>query len=184
MIEYVFPPFPGDALVLAGSVLSAHKGPGFVPVFLVVTLGSVLGAWFDFEVGRWLIEPKDTVVHRWFARPKVSLRINRVVAAFERHGDRYLIINRFLPGIRALFFVAAGMAGFTRRRTLLIAAVAATLWNAMIVVVGGVVGANLVELLRFAERYAAATWVLVIVACAIAFIRYRRRQRRTQIRDL
>jgi len=183
-IEYVFPPFPGDAIVLAGSVVSAHRGLDFIPVFFVVTLGSVVGAWLDFEVGCWLTKPKNTFVHRWFARPKVAVRIDRLVAAFERHGDRYLVINRFLPGVRALFFVAAGMAGFTRTRTLLIATAAATLWNGVILVVGAVIGANLADLLLFAQRYATAAWVLVIVACVVVFIRYRRRQRGTQTQDL
>ena len=170
-VEYVFPPFPGDAIVLAGSVLAGHRGLDFVPIFAAVTLGSLLGAWVDFEVGRWLASPRDTWVHRWFARPKVAGAVDQVTRGFAKHGDFYLVINRFLPGIRAFFFVAAGMAGFSRTRTLAIAVSAATLWNALILVVGAVVGANLEALLHFAKRYSQLAWLFVAVVLLSLLLR-------------
>ena len=177
-IEYVFPPFPGDAVVLAGSVLAGHRGLDFIPIFAAVTLGSLLGAWIDFEVGRWLAQPRNTRIHRWFAKPKIATAIGHITRGFAKHGDFYLVINRFLPGIRALFFVAAGMAGYGRSRTLVIAVSAATLWNGLILIVGAVVGANLEALLQFAKRYGQCAWLFFALGLMFLFLRHQWRKKR------
>lgn len=177
-IEYVFPPFPGDAVVLAGGVLATHGGLDIVPIFAFITAGSLLGAGLDYEVGCWLSGPRDTFLHRWIRRPGVSRTVERIRRGFTRHGDLYLVINRFLPGVRALFFVAAGLSSFPRRRTLLMAFIAAMLWNGLILGVGAVIGANLDELLRFAEGYAQVAWAVVVGAIVIVVIRGRIRAKR------
>ena len=182
-VEYVFPPFPGDAIVLAGSVLAGHRGLDFVPIFAAVTLGSLLGTWVDFEIGRWLASPRETWIHRCFARPRVAAAIDQITRGFARHGDFYLVINRFLPGIRAFFFVAAGMVGFGRTRTLVIAVSAATLWNALILVVGAIVGANLEALLYFAKRYSQIAWLFVAVALVVVVVRARWRKKRQRLEE-
>jgi len=168
-IEYVVPPFPGDAVVLAGSVVAGGQGLGFIPVFVATTVGSVFGAWLDFELGVWLAKPGDSVLHRFVRRPRVSKSVEAVKSGFSRHGDAYLLVNRFLPGVRAFFFLAAGLAGFSRRRMLVIAAVAAMLWNAAILVVGLKIGANIEALLAFGEQYAIYAW-MAVGALAVALL--------------
>lgn len=170
-IEYVFPPFPGDVIVLAGSVLMGSQGYNVVPVFVAVTAGSTLGAWADYELGRWLARPGTTFLHRWFDRPAVSRTVRRMKAGFAKHGDFYLVINRFLPGVRAFFFVAAGMAGFRRARTMVIATLAALLWNGMIVLVGLAIGTNLEDLIAFADRYFRMAWLIVVLAALFLLVR-------------
>jgi membrane-associated protein len=164
MIEYVFPPFPGDALVFGGGIL-ASQGFDFVPVFLAVTLGSVLGAGVDYELGRWLARPGTSWLHRWIARPRVARVVHRFRAGFLRHGMAYLLINRFLPGVRAFFFVAAGHAGLRRGGTLLFAALGALLWNALILIVALSVGHNLDALLAFVKTYSEIAWIFVVLVC-------------------
>ncbi len=51
-IEYVFPPFPGDTIVLLGAWYAVHGALSWPTAFAAVTLGAVLGAWFGWRVGR------------------------------------------------------------------------------------------------------------------------------------
>jgi membrane protein DedA with SNARE-associated domain len=177
-IEYVFPPFPGDAVVLAGGVISGSHIWGFLPVIVAVTAGSVAGAAIDFQLGVWLARPGDGWIHRWFARPRVQNAVGRIVTGFKAHGDLYLLINRFLPGLRAPFFVAAGYAGLRRTRTLLLATAGALIWNAMVLIVGLTIGANLEALLAYSEKYAKFSWIIVLVIGVVVLFRVQRRARK------
>lgn len=147
-LEYVFPPFPGDTVTLAGAVLVSAFGWSFVPVFLAVTGGSVLGAAADFWLGLW-------IGTRWAAREGAQKRaLGRVLQGFRRYGDAYLLINRFLPGARALFFVAAGMVGMPFGRVVLFATLSAVAWNVLLMAVGWWIGSNLDALEGILRNYA------------------------------
>ena len=170
MIEYVFPPFPGDTVTLFGAFLITAKGWSFVAVLGSVLAGSAAGAMADFWLGKVLQK-----------RHVGGDRLARLVARFQRHGEVFLVINRFLPGVRALFFVAAGMAGMRWSRVLLWATVSATLWNLLLIAVGSAVGANFEALQRFFTTYAKLAWgalaALALGWIALAIVRRVRRKR-------
>jgi len=170
-VEYIFPPFPGDAVVFGGGVLVGSQGINLIPVFLAITTGGVLGAWLDFEIGVWLARPRQTRLHRWLLRPKVRSTVERITKGIARHGDIYLVINRFMPGIRAFFFIGAGYAGYPRGRALVFATIAAVLWNALIVTVGLSVGANLDAILNVLATYTQFAWAAVGFVAMLLLIR-------------
>lgn len=168
MIEYVFPPFPGDTVTLAGAVLVTAFGWAFLPVFTAVTVGSIAGSAIAFAAGQWLwrrgfLSPTDGS-HGNEARGTIQ----RLVTRFERHGEAYLVVNRFLPGIRALFFVAAGLAHMRLGRVMLFSAISATLWNLAIMALGLAIGTNLRRIEDIAR-----SWSLVmslIIGAVVLFL--------------
>ncbi len=174
MIEYVVPPFPGDTITLLGAILITGYGWSWWAIFSAVVAGSMAGSLIDYWVGRRLrARPRRGNAARWAS-------LDRVVARFERHGAAYLIVNRFLPGIRALFFVAAGLAGMPLRRVLLFGGLSVALWNGLLILLGAALGANLDSLTRLMRRYTAASWAIlggaVAVYIAVRLIQRRRRR--------
>lgn len=157
-IEYVFPPFPGDTITLFGAFLITSHGWSFLAVFLAVLAGSGAGAMIDFWFGRWL---KRQELSHPTKHPETRARFDRLVARFERHGEVYIVINRFLPAVRSLFFVAAGMAGMRPRWVLLWALVSAALWNLLLIALGTSAGANFEDLQRFFATYSRWTWIAI-----------------------
>jgi len=101
------------------------------------------------------------------------------VAGFARHGPVYVLLNRFLPGIRALFFVAAGLAGRRPAPVLLYATISAVAWNALLMAAGLAVGASWETLHGWFVTYTRIVWALlagaVAVAAAVWWLRRRRR---------
>lgn len=170
-IEYVFPPFPGDFVVLFGAVLVTGYGWSFGLVLAAVMLGSIAGALAAYELGlAW--------ARRRAADPSPRPRpvLDAIVARFQRHGAVFIVVNRFLPGVRALIFVAAGLAGVRRRTVVLYAGVSALLWNLVLMALGALVGANLDRLQAIVERYTAiVTGALIVIVVAFLVIRWRRR---------
>ena len=162
--EYVFPPFPGDFVTVLGAVLVTGYGWSFPLVLGAVMLGSVLGTLAAHQLGVVLARKKK----------KPHRMVESLVRRFERHGAAYMIVNRFLPGIRSLFFVAAGLAGIRRRSVILYGGISALLWNLGLMALGAAVGANLDRLEAIVEQYTAVAWGVVAVIVVVFVWRSRR----------
>ena len=156
-LEYVFPPFPGDTVVVVGAVWAVQTENSLLGVMAAVTLGALLGVGVDWWLGR-------RAAHRVEALPDGRReQVERLVDGFRAYGPVLLVANRFVPGIRALFFVAAGVAELSLPQVMAWAALSAVLWNAVLLLLGAWVGWNL-ELLLDAVRGAG---LLVSVGLAL-----------------
>jgi membrane protein DedA with SNARE-associated domain len=176
-IEYLFPPFPGDMITVFGAFLVVRQGWNGPAVFGAVTAGSVIGFMIDFHVGRWLGRNEE----RWTRGRMARFRpqIDRLVERFARHGGLYLAINRFIPSLRGLFFVAAGMAGLRRWEVLLFGTISALAWNALLLGLGLTVGQSWDRLRAACETYGIILWgALALAAIAVAVRWWLRRRRR------
>lgn len=169
IIEYVFPPFPGDTITLVGAVLIPKAGWPVWGVFGAVMVGTAVGAAIDWRVGIWLAdhETGDTWLHDWLARERVARKIETVKQQFEKWGSAYLMANRFVPAFRAVFFVAAGLARLPLKTVLMFGCLSAGLWNAALLAGGYAVGYNLQELAAIIDTYSQVFWLGVIVAIAL-----------------
>ncbi len=168
LIEYVIPPFPGDTITLLGAVMIASVGWSMPWVLAFVTAGSVGGAWIDYEVGVWLARTKRrTWLHRRLTSASVGPKVDRLCAGFARHGAAYIALNRFLPGVRAFFFVVAGMSGVSRSRALFFAGVSALAWNVLILMVGYAIGFELPRLIAWVQGYTQIVYGVLLVLTAI-----------------
>jgi membrane protein DedA with SNARE-associated domain len=164
-LEYVFPPFPGDTVVLAGAVLATAGGWPLWSVLIACTAGSLLGAWLDFRLGVAAARRRDA--GRLGTRLSRSPGLDRILAGYRHWGPAFLALNRFMPGIRALFFVAAGLARMPTRTVLAWAALSALAWNALLLAIGAALGANLDRLETLAHGYARVLWIGFGVATLI-----------------
>jgi membrane protein DedA with SNARE-associated domain len=170
MLEYLVPPFPGDTITLMGGVYAVRGDHPWPLVFLVVTAGSVAGAALNYWFGTWL-------ARRFEAHPHASLfglthaRLEGVQARMRRGGPWLLLVNRFLPGIRGVIFIAAGAARLPRRNALLLGAVSAMAYNALVLTIGRAVGGNLERLETLVARYEMGVILLVLVGVLAAVVR-------------
>jgi membrane protein DedA with SNARE-associated domain len=169
LVEYLFPPFPGDTLVLLGAWYAVHGELSWPLTFLSVTLGAVAGAWIDYRVGAALGRRLDRSAER--RSPLTADRLHRVEQGYRRHGAWFLVANRFLPGVRAFLFVAAGASGMPLGRVLLYGGVSAALWNALLLVAGAFLVRNLDDMIGLLERYTDAAWVAIVAVAVLLLLR-------------
>lgn len=162
-LEYVFPPFPGDTVTLFGAILAGAHGWSPVWILTAVTAGSMLGAAADYWVGGRL--------HAWRGGKdgRADMAIARVLEGFRRWGVWWIALNRFLPGIRAFFFVAAGMCHLPFFAVMGLALLSALAWNVLILAVGLHVGSSFPRLRALAGDYQAAVWCVIGVGALAVF---------------
>lgn len=172
ILEYVFPPFPGDTVTLAGAMLVPIAGTPLWLVFGAVTAGSLAGSMLVFFLGEWL--------YRWQGRhlhEKSHHAFDALAARFRRHGAAYVALNRFLPGVRSFFFVAAGVARLPWWKVAAWSLVSLVAWNALIVAAGLAVGANVQRLEALFRQYTAIVWVALAVLAVGLLVRWAWRRR-------
>jgi len=165
LVEYVFPPFPGDTLVVLGAWYAVNGVLSWPMTFAAVTAGALVGAWIDYRVGAALGRSLEQGAKR--RGPLTVERLLVVEEGYRRWGAWFLLANRFLPGVRAFLFVGAGAARIPLRKVLLYGGISAAAWNALLLLVGALVVRNLGEMLGWMRRYTAVAWAVTGVAAAL-----------------
>ncbi len=179
LIEYVFPPFPGDTVVLLGGAYAALGERHVALVIAAVTLGSGVGIALLHRVG---VALGRGLAHRTGSVLGISHQaLERAQVAVHARGDALLVLNRFLPSFRALVFVAAGASSISLPRALVLGTVSAALWNALLVSAGYVVGDNLARIDELFTTYRRLSFVLLgllgLGVGAWAYVRRRQARR-------
>lgn len=118
--------FPGDSLLFAAGLLSAAGFLEFLPLVLLVTgaaiLGDSVGYWFGANVGTNLFARKDS---RFFKQEYLK----RTERFYEKYGGRAVILARFVPIVRTLAPVLAGIGSMKYRTFLAYNVVGGCIWG-------------------------------------------------------
>lgn len=180
LVEYVFPPFPGDLIVVLGAWYAVEGELSWPVTFAAVTAGALAGAWIDYRIGAAIGRRLESRAAR---RGGLSAeRLARFEAAYRRWGAGLLLANRFLPGVRAFIFLGAGATGIPLARVMLLGGISAALWNALLLGLGALVAHNVDELVALVERTNLAAVVGLAVAVAVALVVAAVRRRRARVR--
>ena len=138
LLEYVFPPFPGDVITLFGVFLTITAGYNAPLVFVAITAGSIAGSFITWGFGRWIASTGRRP--RFLRGPRATRVLGAIATRFERHGAAYLAVNRFVPALRALMFVGAGIARIPAWKVLVFGGTSAILWNGALFTAGWAAG--------------------------------------------
>lgn len=176
-IESIFPPIPSEIILpLAG--FTASQGSFTVAgAIIATTIGSIVGAVGLYYLGRGLGAQR---LRLWADKvPLMSADdVDKAMVWFHRHGKTAVFTGRFVPIVRSLVSIPAGVDRMPLPVFLLLTALGSGLWNALFVILGFVLGENWTAVEQFMGTYSRAILVIAIVALlAIVVLRIRRRRR-------
>jgi len=128
---------PGDSLLfaaglLAGTGLLAY-GPLAAIVVVAAILGDSIGYWFGRNVGPALFKRPDS---HFFKQEYVK----RAERFYAKYGARAIVLARFIPIVRTLAPILAGVGSMPYRRFLSYNVLGAFMWGAGIVSLGYFLG--------------------------------------------
>ena len=145
-----FPFLPGDTLLFAlGLFIAGSNATGYSvigisnePVELVIAMALLIVAAFagnvsGYEIGRKLGPP----LYQRDGRILKKQYFDKTSAFFEKHGNKALVIGRFVPFVRTYITVVAGVTMMERRRFFIWSAIGAVLWVISITLLGYFLGA-------------------------------------------
>jgi membrane protein DedA with SNARE-associated domain len=160
---------PGEFSVVLGGFVA---GQGEINVFVlgvIVFICAVAGDTVSFFLGRKL--GRGFLLRHGRSLGVTKARLDQIERFFEGHGNKTMLIGRFLGLVRALAPFAAGPSKVPARRFLPIDYLAAAAWSVTFVTLGYVFWRSFDKVLSIAKKgtLALGTLVFLIVAGVVAF---------------
>jgi len=172
VVENVFPPIPSElVLPLAGFEVSRGQLT-FVGAVLAATLGSLIGAWIIYAVGRRGGRP---VVLRLHPLLRISAAdLGRAERWFARRGDWIVVAARLVPGARSIVSAPAGMLRMPLLRFSALTAIGSLAWNTALVAGGRALGSSYRDVGAAVGPISTAVVAVTVLAVAALVLRWRR----------
>jgi membrane protein DedA with SNARE-associated domain len=167
-------PLPEDIPLVMGGVL-VHRGQAILWKMIVVGyLGIIIGDSIIFGLGR-RFGTKLGSVPGFFARIVTPEKRARVEGMFKKHGEKIVMLARFLPGVRTVTYFTAGSVGMSYARFIAYDSFAALGSAPIFVLLGYYFGSDIESLLtRIAAGEKKVIAVLIsLVVGTVLFSRWR-----------
>lgn len=132
--------FPGDSVLFTAGFLASQGifqvGALICVCVVAAILGDSVGYSFGHRVGRRFFNKPDSLFFN-------HTNVERAQTFYERHGGKTIILARFLPGIRTLAPIIAGVGGMRYKSFLSYNVVGGLLWGAGLTGLGYVLGSSI-----------------------------------------
>ena len=181
-----FPFLPGDTLLFAlGLFISGGEykvlGIDNEPLALVVAMSMLCVAAFlgnvaGYEIGRKIGPP----LYQRDGRIMKRKYLDQTSAFFDKHGNKALVIGRFVPFVRTYITVVAGVTMMDRRRFFLWSGVGAVLWVLSITLLGFFLGKKFPALGQNIDYAVIAIMAFSLVPFTYEWLKHRRQRRRAK----
>ena len=174
-VESSFIPFPSEVVVppAAYKARQEENGLNIVLVVIFATIGAVIGSLINYFLALWLGRP---IIHK-FADSKLGrmclLSAEKVQQAedyFVKHGRSSTFIGRFIPAIRQLISIPAGLSRMPLLPFLVFTTLGAGLWNVILALIGYFAGGNADVINRYSKEISYVMLVLgVVFVCFLVY---------------
>ena len=176
-VESSFIPFPSEVVIppaafVAGQPESVLYATGIYPVDVLIivlfgTLGAMIGAIINYGLAAWLGRP---IIYK-FADSKVghlcllsSEKLEKAEAYFREKGNVSTFIGRFIPGIRQLISIPAGLSKMHFGAFLWWTFLGAFIWNCILAALGYIAAGQMDLIKQYSHELSVAILALLGVA--------------------
>jgi len=173
IVENLVPPIPGDTITAFGAFLAGIGKLDFIMVWIITTLGSTIGFMLLFYAG-------VLFGRGFFSKTKIkffnSENIKKAERWFNKYGYFVVAMNRFLPGIRSVISISAGISGLNGLKVFVLSMVSAIFWNFLWIYAGYSLGNNWEKVYEaltvLVTKYNIAV-ISILVIAAIVYVLYK-----------
>lgn len=169
-IENIFPPIPSEVILLFGGFMTTYTNLN-VPIMVIFsTLGSLVGAITLYYIGKVLNKERLKSIVSGKTGKILRLKSEDIDKAdnwFERKGNKAVFFCRFVPIVRSLISIPAGMNKMNLVKFLIYTILGSVIWNTVLLVMGSVVGENWVNIANIIDKYSNVVLILLIILIVI-----------------
>lgn len=167
-LETVFPPIPSEVVLPLAGFTASQGHYGVVSAVVWATAGSLVGALVLYYAGvSWGVERLCRLAERM---PLVgSEDVERSVEWFDRHGRTAVFFGRFVPGVRSLVSIPAGIHRMPILPFAAYTTAGSLLWNAALIGAGYELGSRWHVVERYVGDVSNAVY-LVLATALVVFV--------------
>jgi len=176
-LENIFPPIPSELVLLLTGFNVSETRFGFVGAILFATIGSVVGAYFLYGIGRLLNEDRLEAFLAGIGR-FVGLKksdVHKGFQWFERHGTLVVLFGRLVPVVRSVVSIPAGADKMPLGRFTALTAFGSLVWNTIWISIGWGLGDQWKKAGRWGDYIQYGAIALIAIGLVVLIARARRR---------
>lgn len=173
-LENIFPPIPSEIILTFGGFMTQTSSLSVWGVIAASTAGSVLGAIALYSIGLLMdVENLEKIIEKWGHILRLTKKdIHKADNWFDRYGGWAVFIGRFVPLIRSLISIPAGMSNMKFLPFLLLTTLGTAIWNSVLVLLGASVGESWEEIVGYIEVYSTFIYVILAISLVVVILFY------------
>ena len=170
MAENLFPPIPSEIILTFGGFMTTYTRMHIPGAVLSATVGSVGGALILYQAGRFLSPDRlDTLLSGKLGRilHLKKADIQKAADWFDSRGNYTVFFCRFIPIVRSLISIPAGMADMALGRFLWMTVAGSFLWNLILICAGAAAGTSWQKAVQYFGSYTQAAKIVLGVGALV-----------------
>ena len=172
LIENLFPPIPSELILTFGGFMTINSSMTIIGVIIAATIGSLLGAIALYYIGKILNKKRliKIVNSKYGKLLRVKTKdIEMADRWFETKGIKTVFYCRFIPVVRSLISIPAGMSEVPMIKFITYTVFGSLIWNTVLVLVGVFAGNKKNMIVDIIDKFSYFI-VFVIVLAFIIFV--------------
>lgn len=179
MIENVFPPIPSEVILLFGGFMTTYTKLNIFGMVVASTLGSLFGAIILYYIGKIFNKDRLKKIISGRLGKVLRLKVSDIDNAdnwFDNKGNKTVFFCRFIPLVRSLISIPAGMSEMPVFKFLLYTLFGSLIWNTVLIIVGSVVGENWTKIVGILDTYSHTVVIILFIIFVVGvYFFYRNR---------
>ena len=169
-LESMIFPLPSELVMPFAGFLSVKGDMNFFLVILFSSLGSIFGSLLSYYIGN---KGGNKLVFKYGKYLLLDEEdLIKTEAWFKAKGEKTVLISRFIPIVRHLISVPAGIGKMNLRKFLIYTLIGATLWNTFLGYLGFVLGNNWELVKQYSEYFAIPVAVILFIGGSYFIYRF------------
>ncbi len=158
-LENIFPPIPSEVILTFGGFLTTYSNLGPLGVIISATIGSLIGAIVLYYLGYFFSDKLEKL----FKMGDIKKANNW----FKEKGCKAVLYCRFVPIVRSLVSIPAGINKMNMPIFLLYTSIGTIIWNTVLVYAGVFLGDNWSYFAGVISRYSKVVLVFIILVILV-----------------
>lgn len=179
MIENFFPPIPSEVILLFGGFMTTYTKLSIFGMIVASTLGSLFGAIILYYIGKIFNKDRLKKIISGRLGKVLRLKVSDIDNAdnwFDNKGNKTVFFCRFIPLVRSLISIPAGMSEMRMFKFLLYTLFGSLIWNTVLIIVGSVVGENWTKIVGILDTYSHIVVIILFIIFVVGvYFFYRNR---------
>jgi len=163
-LESMIAPVPSEVVMPFAGYLAAQNRFNFWFALIASSLGSVFGSLLSYYMGLYGGRPLISKFGKYLLLEEEHLEWTE--KWFRKSGEKTIFISRFVPVVRHLISIPAGVARMAMHKFLLYTFVGATIWNFILLYAGFRLGSHWGKIHEFSKELDVIFIIAVVIFLA------------------
>ncbi len=170
-IENIFPPIPSEVILVFGGFMTTYTTLNIPIMILAATLGSLVGAIVLYYIGKIFNKERLKKIISGKIGKVLRLKASDIEKAdkwFDTKGNKTVFFCRFIPIVRSLISIPAGMSEMPMQKFLLYTITGSLIWNTVLIVVGSIVGDKWETIVGYLDNFSNVILIILVIIFVVA----------------